>query len=284
MPPSTLALRTDEVEADKASLLAILTAPASPPTGQWFEEEGRDFRLEDFNYLVGLQLSDVNRRTGATEVWVVKDIRVVSNCLVARRQRVENRRTQGPWLGPFHVRDIAVNHWLSSVRSETSLAFAPQEVDLKRPGKGPLKLSAPVAQVALAPQVTGTKRQREMDLRAQESDPLAVRVPILSSYAERSNRQYSNSDSFMSSLIFLTPSWASEVWPTLRLPSPAYHPFLRVDVRPEGMRRLRGHRGDAWLAMDLSSRALAANLGDSLSEEVRRATKIPGKDPKGPTQ
>ena len=59
-PPSTLALGTDEAEADKASLLAILTASASPPTGQWFEEEGRDFRLEDFNYLVGLQLSDVN--------------------------------------------------------------------------------------------------------------------------------------------------------------------------------------------------------------------------------
>ena len=87
--------------------------------------------MQDFNYLVGQQLSDVNRRTGATEVWVVKDIRVVSNCLVARRQRVENRRTQGPWLGPFHVRDIAVNHWLSSVRGEASLAFAPQEADLK---------------------------------------------------------------------------------------------------------------------------------------------------------
>ena len=82
-------------------------APSVPPiavlrTGD-LEEEGRAFRLEDFNYLVGLQLSDVNRRTGATEVWVVKDIRVVSNCLVARRQRVENRRTHGPWLGPFHV-------------------------------------------------------------------------------------------------------------------------------------------------------------------------------------
>ena len=136
VPPITV-LRTGEVEEDRAAPLAILTAPASPPTGEWFEEEGRAFRLEDFNYLVGLQLSDVNRRTGATEVWVVKDIRVVSNCLVARRQRVENRRTHGPWLGPFHVRDIAVNHWLSSVRGEASLAFAPQEVDLKRLGKDP---------------------------------------------------------------------------------------------------------------------------------------------------
>ena len=140
--------------------------------------------MQDFNYLVGQQLSDVNRRTGATEVWVVKDIRVVSNCLVARRQRVENRRTHGPWLGPFHVRDIAVNHWLSTVRGEAFLAFAPQEVNLKKLGKGPLKQSALEVQVTSERNVTDTKRH---------------------------------------------------------LPSPHYHPFLRLDIRPGGMRRLRLH-------------------------------------------
>ena len=88
----------------------------------------------------------------------------------------------------------------------------------------------------------------------------------------------------MSSLIFSTPSWAGEAWPILHLSSPHYHPFLRSDIRPEGMRRLRHHRGDAWLAMDLSPRALAASLGDSIREEVRQATKVPGKDAIGNTQ
>ena len=82
--------------ADVSKLLAILTAPASPPTGQWFEDEGRAFSMQDFIYLIGQLMSDVNRRTGATEVWMVKDIRVVSNYLVARRQRVENKRTLRP--------------------------------------------------------------------------------------------------------------------------------------------------------------------------------------------
>ena len=36
--------------------------------------------------------------------------------------------------------------------------------------------------------------------------------------------------------------------------------------------------------MDLSPRALAANLGGSLCEEVRLATKIPGKDSTGMVQ
>ena len=49
------------------TVVAILTAPASPPSGQWFEDEGRTFSLLDFAYLVGKEMPDVNRRTGATE-------------------------------------------------------------------------------------------------------------------------------------------------------------------------------------------------------------------------
>ena len=80
-------------------------------------------------------MSDVNRRTGVTEVWLVQDVRVANNNLVASRRRLEKSRTQGPWQGAYHVRDIAVNHWLSSVRGVEALAFAPQEVDLKKFGK-----------------------------------------------------------------------------------------------------------------------------------------------------
>ena len=108
-----------EVEAGgESTTIAILTASADPPTGQWFEEEGRAFSSQEFEYLVGQQMSDVNRRTGTTEVWLVQDVRVVNNYLVARRRRLEKSRTQGPWQGPYHVRDIAVNHWLSSVRGQ----------------------------------------------------------------------------------------------------------------------------------------------------------------------
>ena len=96
------------------------------------------------------------------------------------------------------MRDIAVNHWLSTVRREAYLAFAPQEVNLKKLGKGPLKQSALEVQVTSEPSVTGTKRQREMALRRQVSDPLAVRAPIQASYADRANSEYRNADSFMS--------------------------------------------------------------------------------------
>ena len=54
-----------DVEAGRtATVLAVLTAPASPPSGQWFEEAGRAFSLQDFAYLVGQQASDVNMRLG----------------------------------------------------------------------------------------------------------------------------------------------------------------------------------------------------------------------------
>ena len=50
------------------------------------------------------------------------------------------------------------------------------------------------------------------------------------------------------------------------------------------MRRQRRHGGDAWLAMDLSPRALAVSLGDSIRAEVRQATKVPGKDANSKSQ
>ena len=103
-------------------------------------------------------MSDVNRRTGAAEEWVVKDIRVLNNYLVARRQRMLGARGNGPWLGPYHVRDLAVNHWLSSTRGEMALAFAPQEADLKKLGKkgAPIKPVSPAAAV-LTPIQKGTR-------------------------------------------------------------------------------------------------------------------------------
>ena len=86
-----------EVEAGvMPTVLAILTAPASPPSGKWFEDDGRTFSLLDFAYLVGQELSDVNRRTGAAELWVVKDVRVLNNYLAARRQRILGARANGP--------------------------------------------------------------------------------------------------------------------------------------------------------------------------------------------
>ena len=141
------------------TVLAILTAPASPPSGQWFEDERRTFFLLDFAYLVGLEMSDVNRRTGAAEVWVVKDVRVLNNYLVARRQRMLGARGNGPWLGPYHVRDIATNHWLSFTRGETALAFAPQEADLRKLGKkgSPIKPISAAVTVS-TPTQKGTKR------------------------------------------------------------------------------------------------------------------------------
>ena len=63
---------------------------------QWFEVDDRTYSLQDFNYLVGQQVSDVNRRTGATEVWILKDVRVVEDCLVAHRQRLIRSRLSGP--------------------------------------------------------------------------------------------------------------------------------------------------------------------------------------------
>ena len=111
------------------TVLAILTAPASPPSGQWFEDEGRTFSLLDFAYLVGKEMSDVNRRTGASERWLVKDV------WMARRMRLTGTRVIGPWLGPYHARAIAVNHWMSSTCGEKALAFMPKEVDLTKLGK-----------------------------------------------------------------------------------------------------------------------------------------------------
>ena len=255
------------------AVLAILTAPASPPSGHWFEDEGRTFSLLDFTYLVGLEMSDVNRRTGATELWVVKNVRVLNNYLVARWQRSLGARGNGPRLRPCHVRDVAVNHWLSSTRGETALAFAPQEADLKKLGKkgAPIK-PVPAAATVLTLIKLGTRRQQEMDLRRREADPLAARVPVQSSYFDNTNTQYRNSDSFMSSLIFATPKSAEESWPVLTLDSPRYHPFLRLDTKPWRRRRQRRHGGDAWLAMDLSPRALAVRLGDTVYERtfVRR--------------
>ena len=91
-----------EVEAEEMPIvLPILTAPASPPSEQWFEVEGRTFSLLDFAYLVGREMSDVNRRTGATELRMLKDVRVLNNYLVARRQRTLGARGNGPWLGPY---------------------------------------------------------------------------------------------------------------------------------------------------------------------------------------
>ena len=77
----------------------ILLAPASPLTGQWFEDDERIYSLQEFTYLVGRQVSDVNRRLGATEVWVIKDVRVVHDLLVARRQRLTGNWLSGPWRG-----------------------------------------------------------------------------------------------------------------------------------------------------------------------------------------
>ena len=89
-----------------AKVRALLSAPASPPTGQWFEDYERAFSLQDFTYLVGQRMIDVNRRTGATEVLVVEDTRLCHDILVARRQRL-SYRLSGPWQGSYHVRDIA---------------------------------------------------------------------------------------------------------------------------------------------------------------------------------
>ena len=78
------------------AILAILTAPASPLSGQWFEDEGMTFSLLDFSYLVGKEMSDVNRHTGATERWLVKGVRVLENYLMARRQRLTSTLGIGP--------------------------------------------------------------------------------------------------------------------------------------------------------------------------------------------
>ena len=275
-----------EVEAEgMPRVLAILTAPASPPSGQWFEDEGRTFSLQDFAYLVGQQMSDVNRRTGATEVWLVKDVQVLENYLVAQRQRMTGARGSGPWLGPYHVRDIAVNHWLSSTLGKTALAVAPLKADLKKPDKKGLpNKSVSTASAVSALIQKGTKRWQEIALRRREADPLAIRGPVQFSYFDNTNTRYRNSDSFMSSLIFATPKWAAGSWPVLTLDSPSYHPFLRLDTRPWSMRMPRRHRGDAWLAMDLSPRALAASLGDSIRADVRQATTVPGRDVTGNQQ
>ena len=70
MPSDTAEVEKGAMEVGAGvtpAILAILTAPASPLSGQWFEDEGRTFSLLDFAYLVGKEMSDVNRRTGATE-------------------------------------------------------------------------------------------------------------------------------------------------------------------------------------------------------------------------
>ena len=85
-----------------------------PPSGQRFENGGRAYSLQDFAYLVGKQVSDVNRRSGATVVWVIKDVCVREGYLVARRRRLTGAKASGPWQRPYHVRDVAVKHWLSS--------------------------------------------------------------------------------------------------------------------------------------------------------------------------
>ena len=106
---------------------------------------------------------------------MVKDVRVVNNYLVARRQRQMGSRVNGPWLGPYHVRDVAVNHWLSSTLGESDLAFVPQEVDLKKLGKkSPPTKSVSATMVVPAPIKKGPKQQQEIALSRREADPLAV--------------------------------------------------------------------------------------------------------------
>ena len=77
-------------------------------------------------------MSDMNRRTGATDVWVIKDVRLSRDLLVARRQRLTGSWLSGPWQSSYHVQDLASNQWLSSQPDQPALAFAPQEVDFKR--------------------------------------------------------------------------------------------------------------------------------------------------------
>ena len=73
--PTEPMLEAREVAGGGTSMvLAILTASASPHYGQWLEEEGSAFSLHEFAYLVEQQVSDVNRRSGVTEVWVEADI------------------------------------------------------------------------------------------------------------------------------------------------------------------------------------------------------------------
>ena len=68
--------------------------------------------------------------------------------------------------------------------------FAPKEADLKNLGKkgAPIK-PVPAAAAVSTPLQKGTRRQQEIALRRREADPLAVRVPVHSSYFDNTNTQ-----------------------------------------------------------------------------------------------
>ena len=50
---------------------------------------------------------------------------------------------------------------------------------------------------------------REMALSRSGTYPLLARVQTQSSYGDKANIQYSNTETSMSSLIFFTPVWAT---------------------------------------------------------------------------
>ena len=162
-----------------------------------------------WSMIVGKQVSDVNRWSGATEVWVVKDFCIREDYLAARRQRLTEAKASGSWRGPYHARDMAVNRLPSSQPGEPAMAFAHLEGDFKRlhqggtPGKQ--TASAPPSVMPRASQ-EGTQRQREIALSRRDTDPVLDRVPIQSSYADKANIQYRNTETFMLSLIFPTPA------------------------------------------------------------------------------
>ena len=110
----------------------VAHGPTSPPTTSvWFDDDTKAYFLENFVYLLKQQMSNVNRHSEITEVWVNVGIREVQGFLMARRRRVSAGSHKGPWRWPYHARNVAVDHWLSAHRYFPP-PFAPMEVDFKQ--------------------------------------------------------------------------------------------------------------------------------------------------------
>ena len=71
-------------------------------------------------YLLYQPMSGVNSHSEIAEDWVIVDLREVQGFLVIGRPSISAGGLKGPWWGPYHARDMAINNWLSKPWSSVS--------------------------------------------------------------------------------------------------------------------------------------------------------------------
>ena len=105
LPTRGKAMNTIQVRQPLARKSGLLIPP-------WFEDDNAVFSVEAFSYLKSKKFSDRKPDTGEVTEWKVVEVTDKYGPLTARIQMLTNKWCVGRWIGPFYIRDIALNHWL----------------------------------------------------------------------------------------------------------------------------------------------------------------------------